>query len=241
MAIAAQVAQQEAAFVPGLGTTLLPGAVGFHPDGQTWLLNPCYLQPSILARLAVVMPSGPWAAILDSLDPILAQGSGAGYAMDWVMAGQGIHPAATPAQFAAGNAGAMPVGSYEAIRVYLWLGIADPDTRRVQSLLSRVPAMANYLASHLTPPQLVDAQGKIVNADGPAGFSAAVAPYLRAAGKSYPSRIQMDRLTLLRDATSGLYGKNGDYYDQNLALFATGWIEGRYRFDRNGVLRVKWK
>jgi len=103
MALAAQVAQQEAAFVPGLGTTLLSGAYGFHPDPQTWILNPSYLQPSILVRLSKVMPTGPWTAILDSLNPILAEGSGAGYAMDWVTAGVGIHPSPTPAQQAAGD------------------------------------------------------------------------------------------------------------------------------------------
>jgi endoglucanase len=51
----------------------------------------------------------------------------------------------------------------------------------------------------------------------------------------------MDRLAATKDAASGLYGKTANYYDQNLALFANGWIEGRYRFDRDGKLRVKWK
>lgn len=241
MALAAQAAQQEAAFVPGLGTTLLAGAYGFHPDAQTWILNPSYLQPSILARLSVAMPLGPWTAIIASLDPILAQGSGAGYAMDWVTAGEGIHPSPTPAQHAAGDAGAMPMGSYDAIRVYLWLGIADSDTRGVKPLLPHLPAMANYLGSHLVPPQQVDAQGRVINPNGPPGFSAALIPYLRALGKNSQAKTQLERLDLSRDAASGLYGKNADYYDQNLALFATGWLEGRYRFDRNGMLRVKWK
>ncbi|MBS1823621.1 MAG: cellulase [Acidobacteria bacterium] len=241
MALAAQVAQQEAAFVPGLGTTLIAGAYGFHPDAQTWILNPSYLQPSILARLSKVMPNGPWAAILDSLNPILAEGSGAGYAMDWVTAGSGIHPSATPSQHAAGDAGAMPKGSYDAIRVYLWLGIADPETRGVRSLLTRVPAMAAYLDNHPIPPQQVDAQGRVLNPNGSPGFSAAVTPYLRALGKTAQAKIQSDRLAASRDATTGLYGKTADYYDQNLALFATGWSEGRFRFDRDGKLRVKWK
>jgi len=241
MALAAQVAQQEAAFVPGLGTTLLSGAYGFHPDPQTWILNPSYLQPTILVRLSKVMPTGPWAAILDSLNPILAEGSGAGYAMDWVTAGLGIHPSPTPAQHIAGDAGAMPMGSYDAIRVYLWLGLADPDTRGIKGLLARVPAMAAYLDRNPVPPQKVDAQGRIVNPNGPPGFSAALIPYLRALGKNSQAKVQSDRLASSRDPNTGLYGKNADYYDQNLALFATGWAEGRFRFDRDGKLRVKWK
>ncbi len=130
-ALAARIAQQEAAFVPGLGTTLLPGASGFHPDDTTWILNPSYLQPSILAYLAKTIPAGPWDAILTSLDPILSQGSGAGFAMDWLTAGSGIRPTITPGQRASGDTTAVPMGSYDAIRVYLWLGIADPQTRGV--------------------------------------------------------------------------------------------------------------
>ena len=240
-AMATQIARQETASVPGLGTTLLPGPAGFHPDAQTWILNPSYLQPSILARLAKVIPTGPWAAILDSLQPILAQGSGSGYAMDWVTTGAGIHPSPTPAQRTAGDRAAMPIGSFDAIRVYLWLGIADPETPGLRPLLSRISAMAAYLSLHPIPPQQVDAQGRVLNPDGPPGFSAALVPYLHAAGKHSLATGQMERLTSTRDAATGLYGKSAAYYDQNLALFATGWSEGRYRFDREGKLRVKWR
>jgi endoglucanase len=52
---------------------------------------------------------------------------------------------------------------------------------------------------------------------------------------------QVERLAATKDAASGLYGKNASYYDQNLALFANGWVEERYRFDRDGKLRVKSK
>jgi endoglucanase len=241
MALAARIAQQEAAFVPGLGTTLLPGASGFHPDDTTWILNPSYLQPSILARLAKTMPTGPWDAILNSLDPILAQGSGSGFAMDWVSAGAGVRPSISPAQRASSDTTAVPLGSYDAIRVYLWLGIADPQTRGVKTMRDRVGGMASYLKSHPVPPQQVDQQGRVVNPNGPPGFSAAVVPYLRALDKKGPASAQMDRLAATKDAASGLYGKTANYYDQNLALFANGWIEGRYRFDRDGKLRVKWK
>jgi endoglucanase len=240
-AMAAHIAQQEAAFVPGLGTTLLPGATGFHPESTTWLLNPSYLQPSVLARLAKAMPTGPWAGILSSLDPLLAQGSGAGFAMDWVSAGSGVRPSATPAQRVSGDASAMPLGSFDAIRVYLWLGIADPQTRGIRGMLDRVGGMAAYLKSHPLPPQQVDALGRVVNPNAPPGFSAAVVPYLRGIGMQPLADAQVERLAATKDAATGLYGKNANYYDQNLALFANGWIEARYRFDREGKLRVKWK
>jgi endoglucanase len=240
-AMAARIAQQEAAFVPGLGTTLLPGASGFHPDATTWILNPSYLQPSVLARLSKVMPTGPWGAILNSLDPMLARGSGAGFAMDWVVAGSGVRPSPPPGQRASGDSSAMPLGSFDAIRVYLWLGIADPQTRGVRGSISRVSGMAEYLKSHPMPPQQVDAQGRMLNPNGSPGYSAAVVPYLKALGMMVQANAQTEKLATTKDATTGLYGKTMNYYDQNLALFATGWAEERYRFDREGKLRVSWK
>ena len=101
--------------------------------------------------------------------------------------------------------------------------------------------MAGYLKTHPLPPQQVDQQGRPINPNAPPGFSAAVIPYLRAVGMGSQSMTQMERLAATKDAANGLFGNNGDYYDQNLALFATGWIEQRYRFDRGGVLRVKWR
>ncbi|WP_263365899.1 cellulose synthase complex periplasmic endoglucanase BcsZ [Edaphobacter bradus] len=240
-ALAARIAQQEVAFIPGLGTALLPGTTGFHPDAETWLLNPSYLPPQLLAYFAKMMPTGPWAAILESLEPLLTRGSGSGYAMDWVAAGGSIRPSVTPTQVCSSDTAATPVGSYDAIRVYLWLGTADPQTPVVRQLLPRVLGMANYMKQRLTPPERVDATGRVVNPAGPPGFSAALVPYLRALNMGTQVKEQMERLSESKDTSTGLYGKDAAYYDQNLSLFGTGWVEQRYRFDPNGRLQVKWK
>jgi len=87
----------------------------------------------------------------------------------------------------------------------------------------------------------VDASGKVLNADAPTGFSAAVIPYLHALRLKQEETTQMDRLAATKDPKTGLYGHDGSYYDQNLALFATGWADGRYKFDVDGRLHVKWK
>jgi len=49
------------------------------------------------------------------------------------------------------------------------------------------------------------------------------------------------RMSKLRDAASGLYGKDLAYYDQNLALFSTGFTEGRFSFGPGGELNLRWK
>jgi endo-1,4-beta-D-glucanase Y len=239
--IAARMAQEEVSDVPGLGTTLLPAPVGFHPDRHTWLLNPSYLPPSLLAYFAKEISAGPWGAVLQSLNPLLAQGSGAGYAMDWVSAGAAIRPSITPAQRASGIADKPPIGSYDAIRVYLWLGIADPATPGVRELLSTVSGMSAYLKLHATPPEQVDSLGHILSTTSPPGFSAALIPYLHALGLKQQERLQIARLAATKDTSQSLYGRDGAYYDQNLALFSTGWTEQRYRFDRDGKLTVKWR
>jgi endo-1,4-beta-D-glucanase Y len=238
--IATHIAEREISVVPGLGTTLLPGPIGFHPDPNTWLLNPSYMPPSLLAYFAHAAPTGPWGAVLRSLYPLLAQGSGAGYAMDWISAGTVIRPSPSPAQLASGNLNQPPIGSYDAIRVYLWLGIADPSTPGVQALFPTVSGMANYLKLHTTPPEQIDDLGHVLSTNAPPGFSAALIPYLHAFGLKQQEQLQNDRLAATWNASLGLFGHNGVYYDQNLALFSTGWTEQRYRFDRDGNLKAKW-
>jgi endoglucanase len=233
--LAIRIAQLEVAYVPGLGTTLLSGPVGFHPDDSTWILNPSYMPPFVLARLSNAVPLGPWNAVQSSLERILAQGSADGFAMDWVSAGTGVRPCPPP-----DKADALAVGSYDAIRVYLWLGITDPNAPKIRELLASVSGMAAYMKSHAAPPEVVDASGRIVNINAPPGFSAAIVPYLQAIGMRAQARAQMDRLAATRNPAMGLYGRTPVYYDQNLALFSTGWVEQRYSFDRDGRLKVKW-
>jgi endoglucanase len=239
--LAARIARREVSDVPGVGTILLPSSTGFHPDANTWLLNPSYLPPFVVASFARAFPAGPWGAMRDSFRRLLAEGSGAGFAMDWILAGTKVRPAVDARRRQSGAVDEPPVGSYEAIRVYLWLGIADPETEGVRALFPTVSGMATYLQQHDAPPERVDDRGRILSANSPPGFSAAVIPYLHALGLKQQERLQIGRLAAAKDASTGLYGRDGAYYDQNLALFSLGWSEHRYRFDRNGDLILKWR
>ena len=162
--------------------------------------------------------------------------------MDWVSAGSdGVHPAAAPIDAASGKRETQAAGSYDAIRVYLWLGMSDAGMPGQKGMLQSLQGMRNYLRDAQTPPLEVDAKGTPVRADGPPGFSAAVVPYLVASGVPAEAKVQTDRLAATRDSSSSLYGHAAEYYDQNLALFSTGWSEQRFRFERDGKLRVRWK
>lgn len=238
--IADRVAELEIVKVPDVGTTLLPGAKGFHPDEKTWFINPSYMPPMLLAYFAKRKPRSSWSEVGQSLPAVVVSHSG--FVMDWMKAdGSGVSPAPSPSAAQEGKADPVPAGSYDAIRMYLWAGIADPSTAGVRQILPKMTGMGTYLRTHLTPPLRVDGTGKILEADAPTGFSAAVIPYLHAAGMKQQETEQSDRLAATKDSKTGLYGRGGDYFDQNLALFATGWAERRYRFEGDGRLRVKWR
>ena len=243
--LAARIAHDEVVEIRGFGMALLPGSRGFQVNSDSYLLNPSYLPPQLITALDEELPQGPWGALLASMPKLLGPQGGNGFAMDWLLAGPsagaaGLRASGPPAAGSAGHQEHDAAGSYDAIRVYLWLGIADPETPGLKALLAQMSGMAQYMRTGITPPLAVDPQGRVVRTDAPVGFSAAVMPYLLALGMKDQAEAQDDRMEVAKEP-GGLYGTQKDYYDQNLALFSTGWSEKRYRFERDGRLRLKWK
>ncbi|WP_419806529.1 cellulose synthase complex periplasmic endoglucanase BcsZ [Terriglobus sp.] len=240
--LADRMTHSDVALIPGVGTVLIPGPQGFHPSPDRWVLNPSYMPPQVVARIRQQTPEGPWASVQADLPMVLTQGASSGFAMDWLAGdGAGVHPSASPGSLAQGKPGAASYGSYDAIRVYLWLGTADRDTPGISESIAALTGMARYLSTATTPPLQVDSNGTVTDPNSPVGFSAAVYPYLLALGKRQEAKAQIDRVDASLDPASGLYGRGGEYYDQNLVMFAMGWRDGRFRFDRNGRLKLKWR
>ncbi len=243
-ALMALIAKNEVVNLPGFGLMLIPGPTGFQ-HGDNWTLNPSYLPLFLFERLAAYDPSGPWHEIALNIPRFLQQSSRHGYAMDWVeyVPGDGFYPAPAPGSAASPGTGSdVAVGSYDAIRVYLWAGMISPSDPERTAVLNAVPAMSAWLVRHNAPPEKVNEEGIPMGNDGPVGFSAAVLPYLRAFhGFSRASAWQLIRIHAQKDRSSGLYGKDKAYYDQCLALFSTGFLEARFRFGPGGELNVEWK
>ena len=130
---------------PDVGTTLLPGPHGFHPDANTWLLNPSYLPPSILIYSRNVVPRGPWGEVLEFVADDFGSRVPA-TALRWIgcVAGWRARSGAPPPGSNRPEVTA-PAGSYDAIRVYLWLGIADPGHPGIESDAERMSGMAAYM------------------------------------------------------------------------------------------------
>jgi endoglucanase len=237
------IEKQEVAELPGFGSTLMPGPTATWVHGHTFTVNPSYLPLFLFERFQDVDPGGPWGAIAMNIPRLLRQSSRHGFAMDWAdyVASDGFYPSPPPGPKENGKADKPALGSYDAIRVYLWAGMLDDGGRTRTDMAGAVSGMAAYLSNHPSPPEKVNAEGVPQEGDGPVGFSAAVLPYLRALpDMAKVATEQRIRVGAQLDASTGLYGKDPAYYDQNLILFATGFSDGRFRFGPHGELKVEW-
>ncbi|WP_090466017.1 cellulose synthase complex periplasmic endoglucanase BcsZ [Pseudomonas mohnii] len=208
--------------LPGLGLMLLPGDVGFE-SSKGWRLNPSYLPPQLLSRFALIAPV--WAEVAQNSRRLLIEGAPKGFAPDWLVwqAGKVVSVDGKGAQ-----------GSYDAIRVYLWLGMLAADAPGRTDLLDHFKPMLEATARLGYVPEHVDSGSGKNKGSGPVGFSAALLPLLATDASSAAAlSAQRERLRQsppLADA----------YYNQSLLMFGQGWDEQRYRFDKDGRLQPNW-
>ena len=242
--LAAIIARKEVANLPGLGPALLPGPMGFQ-FARSWVLNPSYSPLFILDRLAVVDPDGPWSNVAQEIPVLLERSAKNGFAMDWVSyaPGHGFSPTVATGSKASSKQ-QQPLGSYDAIRVYLWAGMLADSVAAKTKIIHALPGMDLYLRSRGAPPERISGDGAPQSQDGPVGFSAALLPYLRASSNEAAVAQQLVRIKSQLDEKSNLYGAGygtgPTYYDQNLILFGSGWIEQRFQFGSSGELLVRW-
>jgi len=233
-AIAGNVAERSVIRMPGAGTVLLPAPVGFSSKDFVEL-NPSYLPVQVLYGLAAALPDGPWSQVAENVPAIVRHASPHGFVLDWVRYStlKGWEPGRGPA--------AEPRASFDAIRVYLWAGMADPRTLGRNELLAALQGMRLYMKDSFYPPMIVSKEGKVAPDHGGVGYSAALLPFLKAVGDDRALTLQLSRLEIARQPQSALYGDPPRYYDQNLALFGTGWVQNLFWFTSDGALEVRWR
>lgn len=226
--VLAHLVAREIATLPGLGPTLLPGPVGFHADPATWRLNPSYVPLQLAAGLASARVPGPWGAVRASAARIIEASAPRGVAADWLAW-------RAPRGFVVDQvAGA--IGSYDAIRVPLWAGMLDRADPLRARMLARLGGLAAHRRRHGAVPERFDTRSGRAEGEGPPGFLAALLP----AALGTDDAVAIDGALEAR-RSGALYGAAPRYYDQNLALFARGFAEGRFDFARDGRLRVAWR
>ncbi|MCD9027073.1 cellulase [Luteimonas sp. BDR2-5] len=210
--------------LPGFGLMLLPGVQGFVlPD--RWVLNPSYLPLFVFRRFAAVDPGGPWRQLADNSVALIAGSAPAGFAPDWV-AWNGQSFVTEPTKGA--------TGSYDAIRVYLWAGMTSPRDPLHKRLLAAIPGPARLIAAQGAFAEKIDTRQGVASGPAPAGFAAALVPYLVASGEPALARRQA-ALIPTGPAADALH-----YYDRCLVLAGKGWMDRRYRFSEDGRLQPAW-
>jgi endoglucanase len=223
--LAREVIAREVADLPGLGPMLLPAPQGFV-HGKLWRLNPSYVPFQLLRGFESAGVPGPWQKIRASTLRMLAARATHGFVDDWV-AYRPRRGFVTDPEFGA-------IGSYDAIRTYLWAGLlheSDPDRRRLAAWLSGPLA---YWRKHGRVPERVDTARPAIDApSGPVGFLAVLWPRVRGSGDALALEKQIEA-----ERHGSLYGDPPSYYDQNLLLFAQGFVSDRYRFARDGRLSL---
>lgn len=228
LTLAHNIAAQEVIEVPGLGTTLMPGPTGFQ-HGSTYRLNASYVPLQLLLGLQHFDPNGPWRKVAASLAAVVSESAPHGFVSDWTDFKTVPRLQAVPT-----------IGSYDAIRVYLWAGMLDKSTPNRDTLLKSISGMAGYLHTNAIPPAKVGSNGNIEDPKGPVGFSAALLPYAAALHEDQIENQQMSRVRSEFKTQTGLLGSPALYYDQNLALFGLGFSQQQFSFDGEGALKLKW-
>lgn len=222
--IAKNILTRETAVVPGLGTVLLPGPQGFISENG-WRLNPSYLTLSVLRGLARQTKEPLWKELASTSEQIILAAAPNGFVADWIEFTRGGF---TPDRRSRG------VGSYDAIRVYLWAGMLPASDPVRDKLTNALHPMIESAAKRAAPVEVVDTQTLQMRGDGPPGFSAALLPMLANARMTAPLQTHRQR------AAEESLQNNQSYYSDALTLFGLGWLEQRYRFNRAGLLNVRW-
>lgn len=232
-ALRARILDQETLALAPWGRILMPGRTGFAAPGQ-WRLNPSYAPLFLLRRCATLTGDAVWQEMLHSQSKLLHLCADQGWAPDWVVLQ--VSGDAVSVRRDADHRDDR-VGSYDAIRIYLWLALDAADDLQRRELLARYRQTISWLDTHDAPPERIDVtNGKLMDAAAdhpPIGFFAVMEAFCLAQGASNPAQRMHAARVAAGDDLPG-------YYDQALTLFATGWIDGRFAFGADGRLEVPW-
>ena len=218
-ALLSQIAKEEVVNVPGLGSMLLPGKIGFA-DKDIWRFNPSYF-PQQVAKYFTRFGAA-WTTLRETNLRVLLETAPKGFSPDWVRYQKSKSWQLKPEKTLISN--------YDAIRVYTWVGMMHDRDPQKARLLAKFKPMATLTAKKGLPPEAVDVATGNAKGDGPVGFSAALLPFLQ----------DRDAQAVQRQRVADHFPGNDAYYNYVLTLFGQGWDEHRFRFTPRGELQPDW-
>ena len=213
------IAREEVVTVPGLGSMLLPGKVGFAED-NSWRFNPSYLPPTLAQYFTRF--GAPWTTLRETNQRLLLETAPKGFSPDWVRyeKDKGWQLKAEKTL----------ISSYDAIRVYMWVGMMPDSDPQKARMLNRFKPMATFTEKNGYPPEKVDVATGKAQGKGPVGFSAAMLPFLQ----------NRDAQAVQRQRVADNFPGSDAYYNYVLTLFGQGWDQHRFRFSTKGELLPDW-
>ncbi|MBO7172791.1 MAG: cellulase [Burkholderiaceae bacterium] len=205
--------QSQIRYIRNLGHVLLPGRYGFENETEI-ILNPSYYPLFILKRFALEDAS--WSKVYDGSLRVILRSSPDGFVPDWVRFDR------------EGNLilGKESIGSYNAIRTYLWASMLSQRDPSYELLKRHFENMIEATKRLHMPPERVDLQTLQINGTGPDGFGACMLAYLGADRSASLIRTVLNQRELLKDA----------YYGNVLTLFGLGFDRKHFAFCPDGHL-----
>lgn len=213
-----------------LGHVLLPGKVGFESKKGV-LLNPSYYPLFIFKRFAA--EDAFFTEVCDASLRAVIRSAPDGYAPDW-------------ARFDyAGNLTAERdnLGSYNAIRTYMWAAMTAQNDPAYDILKKQFSAMIDTTMRLRLPPEKVDLNTLKINRTGPDSFGACLLAYMdsiaedqgeEASYRNDGSRTASFIRTLIAHRTM----EPDSYYSNVLSLYAIGFDRRYFAFAPDGRVLV---
>lgn len=223
--MAARVLQDASAVLPALGRSLLPAPIGFQLGPDQWRLNPSYAPLPLLRRLSSLTGQSEWQEMVGPTLRLMVESAPRGISPEWAIwdARTGWVP----------DPQSEGLGSYNAIRTYLWTGLSRRDPAFEQLALAFLPWL-HWVAQHGHAPEALNAVTGPDKArrprEGPPGFDVAALVLAHSLGFSGLERQLQTRIE------AALSPRSPGYYSHALALFGMGWMDGRYQFAPEGTL-----
>lgn len=221
------ILEKEAEHLPGLGLSILPGSYGFVVSDDVWRLNPSYLPLFLLKRFTKEPGYLSWKNIYKTSAKTLLQTSLKGVSPNWVLYSKKNKFHYTVEYD--------DLGSYDAIRVYLWAGMMKDNSEYKKQLTKQFEPMIRSINNLKYVPLNTFAETGSSKNKGPLGFSIALLPLL--------NNLNDTDILSMKNKVRYAQEQSTDkpnYYQNVLSLFSFGFLDNQFKFNRNGYLETAW-